>query len=367
MKPLRLAVIGGGHLGTIHTRLARENNGFRIVAVCDPQPRIQQRVIQEFDLRAVSNWMKIIGDFEAAIIATPTSSHHEIACELIRHGVHLLIEKPLASTAAEAAEIAALAADHRVTVQVGHVEAFNSAVQDLTRQVGTPRVVRSARHSGYTFRSTDVSVVHDLMIHDIDLAAELLGGEVVDVAASGTTLVGPHLDVAEARITFSSGGVAILSASRCSRNPCRTMEVAGSNGWAEVDFTTRTIGTTRIDERLRAYRDNPAEPGSPAQNQLREQLFVDYLPFSSCNVEAANAIALEQADWLQAIRTGQSCRIPAERGLRAVEIAEQIHNLACQSAWNSVPEAMVAGEDRKAGRNRSNRSEPSRKSARRAA
>lgn len=353
MKPLRLAIIGGGHLGYIHTKLARENSGFRLVAVCDPQPRVQQRIIQEFDLRAVSNWMKIIGEFEAAIIATPTVSHHEIACELIRHGVHLLVEKPLAATAAEAAEITALAAEHRVTVQVGHVESFNPALQNIPGQVGTPFLFRAARHGGYTFRSTDVSVVQDLMIHDIDLACEVLGGDVTHVEASGTTLFGPHLDVAEARISFSTGGVALLSASRCCRKPCRTVEVAGSDGWVEIDLNTRGTDHTRIGEWIRGFRESPQELSPADQSRIRDSLFHEYLPHSASVADPANAIALEQADWIQAIRSGKPCRIPAARGQRAVEIAETIGRLADASAWNVLPESeslQIAGRIGPAGR-----------------
>jgi len=337
MKPVRLAIIGGGHLGYIHTKLARDNPGFRVVAVCDPQPLVQQRIIQEFDLRAISSWSKIIGEFDAAVIATPTVTHHEVATELIRHGVHLLIEKPLAATPAEATEICQLAAEHRVTVQVGHVENFNPVFQQVDSMTGKPFLVRASRHSGYTFRSTDISVVHDLMIHDIDLAAELLGGEVVDIQASGTTLFGPHVDIAEARITFSSGGVANLSASRCNRSPCRTMEISGPDGFAELDLNTRTITSTSIGHWMKSRPAEQEDIDPALQKTIRENLFSDYLPTHQVQVDPANAIALEQSDWLDAINTGRPCQVPAERGKRAVEIASRICELATASTWNQRP------------------------------
>ncbi len=342
MKPVRLAIIGGGHLGYIHTKLARENPGFRVVAVCDPQPLVQQRIIQEFDLRAISSWSKIIGEFDAAIIATPTSSHHEIASELIRHGVHLLVEKPLATTTAEAAEICKLAEEHRVTVQVGHVESFNPVIQQIDSMTGKPVLVRASRHSGYTFRSTDISVVHDLMIHDIDLAAELLGGEAVDIQASGTTLFGPHIDIAEARITFSSGGVANLSASRCNRSPCRTLEISGPDGVVELDLNTRMITSTSIGHWMKSRPGEHEEMDHELQKKIRENLFSDYLPTHQLQVDSANAIALEQTDWLDSINTGRPCQVPAERGKRAVEIAARICELATASTWNRRPQEQHA-------------------------
>ncbi len=334
MKPVRLAVIGGGHLGTIHTKLARQNPGFRVVAVCDPQPLVQQRVIQEFDLRAVSNWMKIIGEFDAAIIATPTATHHEIASELIRHGVHLLVEKPLAASGREAEELVALAAEHCVVTQVGHVESFNPVVQQVTRLTGQPRLVRAWRHSGYSFRSTDVSVVFDLMIHDIDLAAELLGGEAECVEASGTTLFGPHPDIAEARIGFSAGGTAVLSASRCDPQPCRRMQVFGTAGAVELDLNSRSVMAWQIpaDWPDRRAGEDLLDPAR--QTWYRENLFSEVFPTRQLVVEAANAIALEQADWLRAIRGGEPARVPASRGLRAVNIAETIEHKVRNCLWN---------------------------------
>lgn len=337
MKPVRLAVIGGGHLGYIHTKLARENPGFRVVAVCDPQPLVQQRIIQEFDLRAVSNWMKIIGEFNAAIIATPTATHHEIASELIRHGVHLLVEKPLAASSAEAAELVALAAEHRVVTQVGHVENFNPVVQQVTRLVGQPRLVRAWRHSGYTFRSTDVSVVYDLMIHDIDLAAELLGGRAESVEASGTTLFGPHPDIAEARIGFSGGGAAVLSASRCDPQPCRRMQVFGSEGAVELDLNSRSVTAWQIPANWSDRVAGEDFHDAGRQKWFRENLFSDVFTTRQLVVEAANAIALEQADWLNAIRGGQPAQVPASRGLRAVEIAESVELKVRGSLWNQQP------------------------------
>jgi predicted dehydrogenase len=342
MKPVRLAVIGGGHLGYIHTKLARENPGFRIVAVCDPQPLVQQRVIQEFDLRAVSNWMKIIGEFDAAIVATPTATHHEIASELIRHGVHLLIEKPVAASLREAEELVALAAEHRVATQIGHVECFHPLFQKVRELVGQPQFVRAARHSGYTFRSTDISVVYDLMIHDLDLAAELLGGETAAVAASGTTLFGPHPDIAEARIAFAGGGHAVLSASRCDQQPCRRMQVFGSAGMVELDFNNRSITGYSVPASWPGQRDAEDFADPSRQKWYREHLFTEVFPARQLVVEAANAIALEQADWLRSIRTGEPALVPASRGLRAVQMAAAVDHAVRQCAWNQPVQRATA-------------------------
>lgn len=334
MKPLRLAVIGGGHLGQIHLRLARENSGFRVVAVCDPQPLVQQRVIREFDLRAVSSWNKIAGDFDAAVIATPTSSHFEVASALIPLGVHLLVEKPLAATAAEAASIVELATRHGVVVQVGHVECFNPAVQQITAWAGQPRLVRAWRHSGFTGRSTDISVVQDLMIHDLDLACELIGSRPMDVQASGTTVIGPWPDIAEARIRFENGGVAVLSASRCDREACRRIQVFGPGGVVDADLNSRAVVVAELPADCAERCEELAPTDGTRAQWFRENLFTTLLPTRNVVVEAANAIALEQQDWLAAIRGGHAPRVPASRGLRAVQLAETINQQVSSSAWN---------------------------------
>ena len=185
MKPLRVAVIGAGHLGKIHARLAAGLEDIELVAVCDLVEGARNAVAQEANTRAVADYRSLVGEIEAAIIATPTTYHHAVGMELLGCGIPLLVEKPLALTAAEATDLVTLARQKGVTLQVGHVERFNPALTAVAADVRDPKYIEAHRTSGYTFRSTDIGVVMDIMIHDLDVVLSLAKSEVVDVQALG--------------------------------------------------------------------------------------------------------------------------------------------------------------------------------------
>src|SRR6478609_7887582 len=177
MKPLRVAVIGAGHLGRIHARLAAGLEEIELVAVADPVEAARESVAQEAKTRAVADYRELIGDIDAAIIATPTTYHHAVGMELLGCGLPLLIEKPLAVTAQQASDLVTLARQKNVALQVGHVERFNPALTAVATDVRDPKYIEAVRTSGYTFRSTDIGVVMDMMIHDLDIVLSLAKSE----------------------------------------------------------------------------------------------------------------------------------------------------------------------------------------------
>ena len=238
MTKLRVAVIGAGHLGRIHTRLLKTQSEVDLVAVADPSPSAQQQIIDEFEVNVVSDYRKLIDQIDAAVVATPTRMHFEIANELLNANIHTLIEKPLTDSVSDARELAHAAEENGCVVQVGHVEQFNPAIQSALGLVGQPKFIQATRMSGYTFRSTDIGVVHDLMIHDIDLINSMFEGELVETRATGVSMFGHNEDVAHARLQFSCGGVANLTASRCSFQAERTFQIFGSDGFAYADLAT---------------------------------------------------------------------------------------------------------------------------------
>ena len=251
LAPLRLAVIGTGHLGRIHARLAAEQSSVELIAVADPLENARMTVAESTGSRPVADYRELIGDLDAAIVATPTSTHLQVASELMQAGVHVLVEKPLAPSLGESEQLVQLARKKNLVLQVGHVERFNPALTSVQDKIGDPKFIDAVRTSGYTFRSTDVGVVMDLMIHDIDVILSLVKSPVEKVDALGISVLGDHEDMANARLSFASGCVATLSASRVSYHPQRTMQVYTS------DFCGDRLWITQVDVD-RAQRIGPA-------------------------------------------------------------------------------------------------------------
>ncbi|MHB8898402.1 MAG: Gfo/Idh/MocA family protein, partial [Thermoguttaceae bacterium] len=240
MRPLRLAVIGAGRLGRFHAQKAAAREDVALIAVADPVHAQRQRVAAECGCRAVADYRELIGEIDGAIVAAPTFLHREIGMELLANGVHVLLEKPLAPSAGEAQELVDAATAGRLVLQVGHVERFNPAFTASAAHLRDPRYIEAVRTSGFTFRSTDVGAVLDLMIHDIDLVLSLVRSQVHHVDAIGFSLLGGHEDVANARVEFENGAVASLSASRVSYQALRQMSVWTSRAHTTIDFASRT-------------------------------------------------------------------------------------------------------------------------------
>ena len=213
--PLRIGVIGAGHLGRFHAKLAAERADVQLVGVCDAIADAANQLANECGTRAFFDYRDLIPQIEAAIVATPTATHHRVGCDLLAAGIHVLMEKPLARTKAEADELVALSERHGKVLQVGHIERFNPALDQVRPFVGEPKYIEGARYTPYTFRSTDIGVVLDLMVHDLDLAMSLAGSAVESVLAIGASVMGGHEDVAQARLQFANGCVANLSALAC--------------------------------------------------------------------------------------------------------------------------------------------------------
>ncbi len=341
MSRIKVAVVGGGHLGQVHTRLIKSNREFELIAVCDPQPLIQQRMIQDHDCRAVSDLKKVIGDIDAAIIASPTFNHFDSARECLKLGIHLLIEKPLTSTLAQAEELLDLSRTTNACVSVGHVERFNAAIASAQEIVGIPKYIEATRASGYTFRSTDIGAVMDLMIHDLDLVQTMFSGALVSCQAVGVSVFGGQEDIAQARLQFKCGGVANLTASRCSFQAQRSFTVFGTQGFAQIDLAKHQVQAIRIPQWLAARDVDFLGLSSNQQATIKEQLFTDVLPVEQITVEPINAIAAEHADWARAIRQKSEPKVTLEQGVANVRLAEHICEQIAQHAWQPGNESMT--------------------------
>lgn len=324
MNRLRVGVIGAGHLGTIHTRLLVQHPAVECLGVADPDADARDRAQLNLGVQTTPDYRSWIDRIDAAIIAAPSQNHFEIAADLLRRGVHLLIEKPLTTATWQADQLVELAARHKAVIQVGHVERFNPAWNAACHRIGRPRYIEAIRQGGYTFRSTDIGVVFDLMIHDLDLAQWLVGSAVVDVQAFGTTILSRDEDFAQARLQFACGAVANFSASRCSPTAARVIRLYGTQGFATIDLANHSAEIIEISPtaaRIKQIGDGL----SPEQKQKhREEMFSAVLPRLMLTVEPCNAILEEQKDWLAAIHSGETPRVDVVAGRSAVALAESV-------------------------------------------
>jgi predicted dehydrogenase len=322
MKPVRIAIIGAGHLGKIHTKLACANPALEVVAIVDPLLSGAKQLAREYGVKAFATHTEVASDIEAALLATPTNTHYEIAADLLARGKHLFVEKPITLNAADAADLIDLAEKQGCILQVGHVERFNPAFLAARNVVQDVRHFESVRKGTYTFRSTDVSVVLDLMIHDLDLVLSQTSAPVVHVAASGAVVMGPNEDWAEARVTFADGSTATFSASRVHTQAERTMQIVGTNGSAFLDFQTKQATLLEFNSELGSVNVNRLSPTERTAYQTR--MHSELLVKRTLPVVENNALAEEQREFASAIRGVGSVTVSGTAGHAAVLLAEQI-------------------------------------------
>ncbi|MGA2033257.1 MAG: Gfo/Idh/MocA family oxidoreductase [Thermoguttaceae bacterium] len=336
MQTLKMAVIGAGRLGGFHAQKLRSLPQVELLAVVDPSAAARERVAAQCGTQALADHRALLGVVDAAVIASPTRWHHALAIEFLAAGAHLLVEKPLCTTRAEAEELVALARRKNLVLQVGHVERFNPAFAAAAAQVPAPKYIEAVRAGGVTFRSLDVGVVLDLMIHDIDLVLSLVRAPLQKVEALGLSVLGGHEDIANARLQFQCGSVATLSASRVSYEPVRRMQLWGVQAFAGIDFAARTTTIVRPSETL-LRRQFHADRLTPEQaEQCKDHWAEEHLPRQVQCFAAVDALALELQDFVEAVRTRREPRVSGEAGRDALAVAEQI--LACieAHAWDGT-------------------------------
>ncbi len=321
---LRIAVIGAGRLGSFHAQKLEARNDVTLTAVVDPVAANRDRVAADRHTEAMANYAGLLDRIDAAVVAAPTSLHYRIVRDLLNAGVHVLVEKPICPTRTEADELVAIAKRKSVVLQVGHVERFNPAFELAAAQMCDPKYIQASRANGFTFRSTDVGVVLDLMIHDIDLVLSLVRSAVRKVDALGASVLGGHEDVANARIEFENGCVASLSASRVSYDPVRRMQAWSARTFADIDFAARSTTLIRPSETLLARRFQVEQLTPEGIDYYREHFAEEHLPREQLTLNAVDALALETNDFIESIRTPRSPRVTGEAGRDALAVAEQI-------------------------------------------
>ncbi len=327
MPRLRMAVVGVGHLGKEHARILAGLPDVELVGVVDVNNEQAQAVARSCRSTAYSAPWPLLNHVDAAVIAVPTCFHHAIASEFLGHGIALLVEKPLATTPAQADSLIALAKQHNALLQVGHIERYNPAFEELQRRPLRPKFIDGCRVGPYTGRSTDIGAVLDLMIHDIDLVLTLVQAPPRSVEAVGASVFGGHEDVVQARVTFENGCVANLSASRVSPQPMRRMGIWGAEGYAGIDFARRRLTLIQPSER----RSTPA-----ARLALKDDLFAKQLETLELDCNQGDQLTRELQDFVRVVQGHAAPRVGGEDGGKAVALAARILERIAEHRWDGI-------------------------------
>ena len=321
-KKLRVAVIGCGAFGRNHARVYRElqslDQKVELVGVADSNSATARAVAEEFKAHPFSSAADLKGKIDAASVAVPTAHHLRVASELIRNGVDVLIEKPLAATLAEADELIALTLEHGRVAQVGHLERFNPAVLAAIPIVNHPMFFEVHRLSVFTPRSLDVDVVMDLMIHDLDIVLSLASSTVKEIRAVGLAVISNKVDIANVRMEFENGCVANFTASRVSTEKVRKLRFFQPHQYISIDYARQDLISIRVDERAVAelLRGRvPASAAGPAPGIALEKP----------EVKAREPLRAEIESFLDAVRWRKQPTVSLEDGRRALKAALQIN------------------------------------------
>ncbi len=315
-RPLRMGVVGIGHLGTIHLRNLLKLANVEVVGVFDSDPDRLHRAATSFPVRTYSSYKELIEDSEAIDIVTPTITHYALAMEAIECGRHLFIEKPVTKTVDEARQLLEAQQRHNVVIQVGHVERFNPAVQALMKASSPqPRYLEAHRLAPFRGRGIDVSVVLDLMIHDIDLALWWIDAPFKEVRARGVAVLTSHPDIASARLEFENGAVANLTASRISLKNERKVRLFQSSQYVSIDLLHHQTAIYRLIEDTPAHRS-----AYPLHRQMGGQLVVAHFPA----VPPVDAIAEELRTFVDAVRRQAEPPVTLHDAYAAIAVAYEV-------------------------------------------
>ncbi|MBN2445177.1 MAG: Gfo/Idh/MocA family oxidoreductase [Phycisphaerae bacterium] len=335
--PLPVAVIGAGHMGRHHVRKYAEMEETRLVAVIDKDLERARALAEPLGVQAADHYEPTLGDIAAATIAVPTIHHLEVARPLIEAGIAVLIEKPLAPNVADAEEIAALAQKHGAVVGVGHTERFNPAVQAVARLGLRPKFIETHRISPFTFRSADVSVVFDMMIHDIDIVLHLVRGEQVKhVDAYGVNVLAPSEDITNARVVFDRGAVANLTASRLALKTERKLRVFCRNAYISLDYQKKNGIAITLDKNLDILK-LARERNIDDLSQLAGVDFGKMVTVEPLAIDDQDALNAELKAFITAVRERSTPPVSVEDGVAAVRLATQIIESARSHKWSDEP------------------------------
>jgi predicted dehydrogenase len=324
MAKLRVGVVGVGPMGRGHVRHYGAIPSCDLVGVVDKDPQRRAEAALKSGARSFADAKELIGRVDAVSIATPTTTHRALAELFIDAGVHVLVEKPMAETV-EAAQAIANAADAKgVVLQIGHIERFNPAFRAAKEVVSDPRYVIADRLSPYAFRSIDVGVVLDLMIHDLDIVLEFLDDEIESIEAIGVPVLSPTEDMCDARLRFRGGAIADVRASRVSMKRMRKIRMFQRNAYLSIDYQNNSIS---IFKKSDAYEAGDIDPNKIDPSKLEDPygfVFGELLDVQEHSITSSDALCDELTSFLAACRGEHPPEVTGAHGLRAVRLAHEI-------------------------------------------
>jgi predicted dehydrogenase len=326
MAKLKVGVIGVGHLGSLHSKMYAEIGTAEFVGVYDVSPEKRNEIAAKYKVMAFSSIEELLRAVDAVSIATVTMSHFEVAKQVLLAGKHVMIEKPITSTLAEADELIALAAQKNVLIQVGHIERFNPAIISLESYQLKPMFIESHRLAQFNPRGTDVAVVLDLMIHDIDIILSLVNSPVKQIDANGVAVVSDTPDIANARLQFENGCVANVTASRISRNKMRKMRMFQSNAYIAIDFQLGSADVFRLGNEGEGSIWSTMLLGQIGEGKKKRSII-----YEQPEMKKINALQYELESFVNAVQQNTRPVVNGEDGRLALDVAQQImHKIQVQ-------------------------------------
>ncbi|MCA9029929.1 MAG: Gfo/Idh/MocA family oxidoreductase [Planctomycetaceae bacterium] len=340
---MRVCVVGVGALGRHHARILGGLPNVELVAVADPNEEQGRAVAEACGCDWTPDYRTLLSKVDAASVVVPTSFHLAVAGEFLRAGVPVLVEKPLAGNVTDGTKLVELASEKNLTLQVGHIERFNPAFECLQQNCGSVKYIRAERTSPYPFRSTDIGVVHDLMIHDIELVLELVGELPTSVEAFGVSLVGGHEDSVQARIKFPGGCVADITANRVCPTVSRQLQVWSDQGCAVADLQQRKVSVFSPGSPLKAgllpfYLAQV--PGADIP-QLKADVFGQFIQHQEFDGGESDALTAELSEFVNAVSGTAAPRVSGNRGLEALQVAEHVVECVRSHQWDGTADGRV--------------------------
>ena len=331
-----VGVIGCGRMGRLHARVYSEMPGAELVGVYDTGGDVAAAVADSYQCKAFGQIEELLDRVKAVTVAVPTAFHAELAEQCLARGVACLIEKPLAKTVQEARRIAAAAERSQVVAQVGHIERFNPVIRAMGRLDIRPQFIEVVRISPMTFRSIDVGVVLDMMIHDIDIVLKLANSKVSKVDAVGVSVIGEVEDICNARLTFENGCVANITASRLALKTERRMRVFSADAYVSLDYQKKYGLVARRSENLSAIRDAADKIRSGQIKDLSDLNYADIVHVEELKIDDIEPLRAELESFLSAVAGARTPEVTVEDGAAAVETAEKIVQAISPTAMTAL-------------------------------
>jgi hypothetical protein len=323
MSKVKVSVVGVGHLGKIHAKLWKTIENAELVGIYDVNENASKAIAKELNCRVFSSIDEVIKNSDAVTISSDTKTHFSIAKKMIENNIHSFIEKPITSNYKESQKLLEIANKNKVLVQVGHVERFNPALTALKEHNLQPLFIEVHRLSQFKTRATDVSVIHDLMIHDIDIILWLVKSKVQKIEANGVAILTETPDIANARITFENGAIANLTASRISASPMRKLRIFQKNAYFSIDLGNQQVDIFKL---LNEEPDPEKYPLAFNLGSILETNNPKNIIYLKPAIMKLNAIQEEQKSFINSIKNNIQTAVTAKEAAEAVRIAEIITN-----------------------------------------